>query len=205
MESVHLILQRWIARGACVEAHKEPFILRPNPLSCWPDLPSFALVHTDPTRQLPISNCLLPLTPSSSLFIHSCSLASLPTYQLDMASQNQLEMSLVAVVPKLQNQSPDMHEGNNNIEDEEDFTGRCKIGVPMLSILTSFPCKLKSFCVAHDDIPTKDQKSNEGEKDEEGSFDHSSKGGWKTMPFIIGELLPILVLLMLSQRVAGFF
>nr|AQX43137.1 NPF family transporter [Pinus pinaster] len=103
-----------------------------------------------------------------------------------MASQNQLEMGLVAVVPKLQNQSPDMHEGNNNVEDEEDFTGRCKIGVPMLSILTSFPCKLKSFCVAHDDIPTKDQKSKEGEKDE-GSFDHSSKGGWKTMPFIIGN------------------
>eukprot|EP00253_Pinus_taeda_P034271 PITA_34271 len=27
----------------------------------------------------------------------------------------------------------------------------------------------------------------EGERDAEGSFDHSNKGGWKTMPFIIGN------------------
>jgi hypothetical protein len=101
-----------------------------------------------------------------------------------MASQNQLEMGSLAVIPKLQNPS------NNNVEDEDDFTGRCRIRAPMVSMLTSLPCKLKSFCVVHKDSPasTKPQKSVEGEKEEEGSFDHSEKGGWKTMPFIIGEL-----------------
>lgn len=80
----------------------------------------------------------------------------------------------------------------NNVEDGDDFTSdRCRTGVSMVSILAFLPCNLKSFwCVRYDSpAPTNAQRSMKGEKDEEGSFHHRNKGGWKTMPFIIGELL----------------
>jgi len=109
-----------------------------------------------------------------------------------MATQNQLELGSLPAVPKLHNPRRDITEGNN-VEDGVDFTGdRCRTRVPMVSIFASLPGKLKSFWCVHDHgpAPAKAQKSMKVEKDEEGSFELRNQGGWKTMPFIIGELLP---------------
>jgi len=106
-----------------------------------------------------------------------------------MATQNQLELGSLPAVPKLHNPRRDITEGNN-VEDGVDFTAdRCRTRVPMVSILASLPGKLKSFWCVHDHgpAPTKAQKSMKVEKDEEGSFELRNQGGWKTMPFIIGN------------------
>jgi hypothetical protein len=94
-----------------------------------------------------------------------------------MASQNQLELGSLPAVPKLHNPTCDVTEGNN-VEDIDDFKSDWyRTRVPMVSILAC------------------DQR-NQGEKNEEGSFELRNQGGWKTMPFIIGELLPTLLSLM---------
>jgi peptide/histidine transporter 3/4 len=82
-----------------------------------------------------------------------------------MAAQNQWEMDLLAASPKLQNPSRDIHEAAN-VENGDYLAGRFKTRVHKMSILASLPCKLKSFCRVHD---------------------HRNQGGWKTMPFIIGN------------------
>ena len=59
-------------------------------------------------------------------------------------------------------------------------------------ILASLLWKLKIFWCVHYYIPTptKNQKLINAKKDVEGSIDHRNRGGWKTMPFKIGDYFP---------------
>nr|AQX43140.1 NPF family transporter [Pinus pinaster] len=85
-----------------------------------------------------------------------------------MAAQSQMELGSLPALPKLHDPKRSVIEGNN-AEEGSNFTSDGRgTKVPVESILAF-------------------DHRNQGEKDVEGSFDHSSKGGWKTMPFIIGN------------------
>lgn len=76
-----------------------------------------------------------------------------------MAAHNQWEMDSLAAPTKLRNPSPDIKE-SANFDAGDDLADWCT------TIFTSWPCKVKSFCRIHN---------------------HRNRGGWKTMPFIIGN------------------